>query len=214
VKRIILVLLFLAAVAAAYVNGQSRAQIVAPAMAITATKVGVINIGFVYSHYERVKTLKMEMDEDVAPYKKKKTILDKTIVEWRDMLSSPDPKITSQVREEAREKLIEAQRHLEDLERQVKNEVLKKAEDQVVVLHKEINDTIKTFAAAHGYHMILAYGEPEVPLAPLAQFQRYTRVVDQGGITHAYSHQDIDVSREVVKTLNSKFRARVKDGDE
>jgi len=203
-RRVVLIVTGLACLAC--LGTWAWAQV--PAGAPAFTKVGVVNMGAVYSQYDRVKMMKLEMEKDVEPFKQKKAKLDELIMQWKNALNNPNPKtaLTPEQRETGQKVIISCSRQLEDLEIEFKKVVGKKIEDQMVMLHKEINATIQKFAQSNGYHLVLAYGEPEVKMSDLKAWERQMRVLDQGGLTVAYASPTLDISASVVQFLNMSYK--------
>ena len=162
----------------------------------------------------RVKAFKAEMERDAEPFKKKKAELDATAAEWVAIAMSADEGVSRETREMARSIVLESRRQLEDLDAEFKREFSKKLENQMTVLNAQVREGINAYSAAHGYHLIIAYGQPEVSLPPLQEFRRTMMVIDSGGSTLAYVSPAVDVSDELVRSLNSQFRAEDAEDDE
>lgn len=201
-QRSFLIIALLAA-SAAQVRAQQGAP--PPMQAPAYTKVGVVNMGIIYTQYQRVRTFKSEIERKAKPYKDKQAELQKLANDWTIALNNPNGKLTPQERETGQRVIVECKRKLEDLDLEFKRVFAKDFEDQMVLLNKDINDRIREFAGSHGYHLVLAFGEPETPLQGLADFRRRMQVIDSGGVTVAYYAPNLDISREVVESLNRSY---------
>ena len=182
----------LAGLLALGLSSQARGQAV-PTPGPNYTKVGVVNMGQVYSKYARVQTFKAEMEKDAEPFKKKKAEPHKYIEDWTRALQNPKAGLTKEQMEMGPKIILDCKRKLEDLDAEFKKEFAKKLEGQMTILNKEINERISQFAGSHGYHLILAFGEPEVALVPLMAFRRTMTVIDSGGMTVAYYAPGISI---------------------
>lgn len=200
------------ALLAAGVGARAQAQGVPPQPGqvptqpgIAYTKVGVVNMGIVYTKYKRVETFKQEMERDAKPFKDRREYLETLIKQWNAALKNPAA-LKPEEREKGPKIIIDCQRQLEDLDIDFKSKFAKKLEDQMVLLNNEINQRIREYAGSHGYHLILAFGEPEVALQGLNAFKRTMTVIDQGGMTVAYYAPGMDISAELVQSLNSTYQ--------
>ena len=170
---------------------------------LPATKVGVVNMGTLYTKNQRVNAFRAQMEVDLAPYKKQKEELDKYITQWQNALSDPNPKwLTEKEKQEVIQTMFTYKRRLCDLEFEYKRVMGKTFEDQMIALSKDVNEKIQAYAKAHGFHLVLAYGEPETPLPALMSFTRRMKVVDGGGVTKDFIGDSSDISLGVLTLLN------------
>jgi Skp family chaperone for outer membrane proteins len=180
----------------------------APAQTLTYTKVGVVNMGYVYAKYTRVETFKKEMEHEIKPFKDKREYLENLIKQWETALKNPGA-LKPEEREKGPNIIITCRRQLEDLDIEFKSKFQKKLEEQMVILNNEINERIRQYSGSHGYHLIFAFGEPDSPLPGLNEFKRKMGVIDQGGVTVAYFAPGMDISVDLVQSLNSTYRPPV-----
>jgi Skp family chaperone for outer membrane proteins len=201
-KRTVIFLLALASMATAYLTSHSQQP--APAQVLRHTRVGVVNIGLLYAEYEGVRRFKADLDREIKPFQERKDQLEDTIKEWKAIVSSSDDNFSPETKEMARRIVLESARQLEDLAGQIKSMLSKKLESILTSLNDDVNKAIDTYAAAHGYHLVLAYGEPQTPLTDVAAFTRKMAVVDGGGLVLIHVSKDIDITRELIQSLNEK----------
>jgi Skp family chaperone for outer membrane proteins len=202
VKRIIVVVLFLATLTAVYFVGSSRAQQTSPVMATRFTKVGVVNYITLANGYEKVKQLKDRTAKALEPFRAKKEELEKIILEWSELLKNPDGKLREQNLAKGQQIIIDCRRQLEDLEMKYKTDVVERNEKELEVIWNELEDAICEHGRTQGFHLILGYGEPEKELPPMASIQRKMSAVEKGGIRNAYSAGAVDVTTALLRTLN------------
>lgn len=203
-KRLIVLLLAAACLAAAYLSGHSQQPLPVPIRA--ATKVGVVNMGKIYTRYERVGRFKAEIERKALPYKEKQRELQASAEEWKAIRSSTDDRFSPETKEMALLIIVECTRRLEDLDIEFKKVFARKFEEQMVDLDAKIQEAIGTYSRVHGYQLILAFGEPDTPLTGLTEFRRKMAVIDKGGMTVAHAASRLDVSDDLVAMLNRAFR--------
>ena len=201
-KRIIVLLLFLAVLTAAYLSGNSRGQQPTPAQVLKFTKVGVVNFLVLCEKSEKVKELKRKIENDIAPYNARKKELEETIKEWTELLRNPEGKLKEQNLLKGQRIIRDASRQLQDLQVKFKQDVATRFEDETGQVFEEIKKQIHEYAERHGFHMILAYGEPAKDLPPVTRFQRAIAVLDKGGIQHVFAAGGVDVTVDLLKSMS------------
>jgi len=183
----------LLALTVTYFIGLLGAQQPAPA----ATKVGVVNIGFIFSNYGKMKKLY----EEIEPRSDEAEKLKKLIVDWQNALNAG--KLTPAQTEQGKHTIADCMRRLEDMRSRYKDGLGKNTEDRLVVLYKEVNEEIRRVAVSQGYHLILGYGEPvDGNLFSIANVTRKQDAMDQGAIVPIYFAGWLDISPQVLANLN------------
>jgi Skp family chaperone for outer membrane proteins len=204
VKKMIFVVATLVVAAVAYFVGHTGAQTAAPPA--PATKVGVVNIGLIFSKYEKVKLFRAEFEKELKPFKDEEEKLKKLIIDWQNALSNPESKLTDAQKDQGTRTIKDCKRRLEDLALEYRKKVSKRTEEQLVQLYKEVNDKIKNYAVAQGFHMILGYGEPmDGDLLSFVNVTRKMQAMDQGGVIPMYFAGWMDISPHVLVTLNQGY---------
>jgi Skp family chaperone for outer membrane proteins len=193
---------------AAYLGTQLWAQPPAAAPAPASPKIGMINLAAVLKGYNKFKVYNDEIEKIRLDYQKKEDDLKKLIKQWTDFGNSE--KATQADREKAEETIKTCQRRIEDNLGEYKKVRGKKSDDQMVQMYREIEEAVKIFAGPNGFHMILHYSEPltEVDKYSATNIQR--KLVgpgSSGGVCPMYFVGSMDVSEDVVRTLNSRFPA-------
>jgi len=145
-----------------------------------ATKVGVVDMRKLYGDCKYVKDLKTKIEDQVKPFKTKKEELDKLMVDWQTALKSP--KITKETREQGYDVLKECKRRLEDLDFKFKQEVSPKLQKDMENLVANMNQKVKIYSEHFGYHLVVAYGQPELPLEDGDTMRLYIQAIDFGYI--------------------------------
>jgi Skp family chaperone for outer membrane proteins len=200
VKKTILAL-GLAAVMLGGLTGQLQAQPTA-----AGTRVAVVNVGLVFSKYEKAKFYKTELETTLKPYKEKGEKIAGEMKKYGDPLKNgliTDPKMKDQYTQY----LLKLKRDMEDLDAEARKLIGKKQEDQIVTLFKEVTGAIQAFAQSNGYHLILGYGQQiEGDMYSFANINRMMQGMDLGGTTPLFLVGGMDISQPVVDMLNAHYR--------
>ena len=205
-KVIFAVVAGLLTAALAYFAGQTSAQQPPPATAPTAgaTKVGVVNIGFIFSKWGMVKKFKEDFEKELKPFRDEEEKLKKLIIDWQNALSGG--KLTPEQSDQGNRTIKDCKRRLEDLGQDYRKKVSKKTEEQLVLLYKEANEKIKNYAMTQGYHLILGYGEPmDGDLLSFVNVTRKMQAMDQGAVIPMYFSGALDISPYVLEILNRPY---------
>lgn len=203
-KRTLLItaLTMLAVTCLATVAGRLTAQ----GPATTSTRVAVVNIGLVFSKYEKAMFFKKEMEDVLAPYRVQGEKLKKDIIDWTEYMKHPkfDPK----ERERYEQGILGNKRKLEDLDREARAKVGKRQEEQIIALYKDVSDKVKSYAMSNGIQLVLAYGEQiEGELYTFPNINRKMQGMDLGSTNPLYIGVGVDISADVYNELNRGYRA-------
>jgi Skp family chaperone for outer membrane proteins len=182
------------------VRGQGQAQVP------TSTRVAVVNIGLVFSKYDKAQTYKKEMEKILEPFRAKGEKLKKEIMDWSEYIKHPkfDPKD----RERYEQGILNNKRQLEDLDREARAKVGKRQEEQIITLYKDVNDLVKAYALNNGIHLVLAYGEQiEGDLFTFPNINRKMQGMDLGSANPLFFVPGVDISTAIADGLNQSYRA-------
>jgi Skp family chaperone for outer membrane proteins len=176
----------------------------ATAQSLPATKVGVVNIGYVFTNYVKATAMKKELDEDLKPLKEQAEKLKNAMMEHKKWLEAPgNAKQNPQQAEVSQKALRDGARALEDLDLKARTLVGKKQETQLVQLYREIQAAVQSYAQQNGYHMILGYGDPpQLDPYTFANVNRRMTAMDMGTFVTMYVQNGLDISQEVLQRLN------------
>lgn len=172
----------------------------------TGTRVAVVNVGQVFSKYEKAKTFKSELEETLKPYKTEAEKLRKGVLYYQEQLEKKNFK--DYTKEQFEQGILDHKRKLEDLDRNVRSVIGKKQEDQLVQLWKEVNTHIQAFAQANGIHLVMGYGDPLTPeeMTAFPNINRKMQGMDLGSVTPLFVGQGLDISGDVVRSLNDHYQ--------
>lgn len=200
----------LTALLLAIVTGAVMAQF--PATTPAATKIGVVNVGLLFTKYHKSETFKKELENDLAPLKGQAEKIKENMGGHEKWLRSvdkakKDPATLTQI-ETSTQALMNGKHQLENLDMEARKLIGKKQETQLVQLYLEIQTAVAQYASQNGFHMVLAYGDP--PNADLNSFNNVSRKMnglDQGGVVPFYVQNGLDLSNDVLARLNAGVQA-------
>jgi Skp family chaperone for outer membrane proteins len=179
----------------------------AAAQQVVATKVGVVNVGQLFTGYEKAKILKKELDDELRPLKDQAEKIKSAMIEHDKWLKNPANKGDLKQTEISQKALRDGTRALEDLDLKARTMVGKKQETQLVQLYREIQAAVQTYAQQNGYHIILGYGDPpQLDAYAFANVNRRMTAMDMGTFVTMYVGPGLDVSNEVLTRLNGGIR--------
>jgi Skp family chaperone for outer membrane proteins len=180
-------------------GGRLLAQSTAP------TRVAIVNIGLVFTKYDKAKAYKDHMKKLVEPYQLDGEKLKKEILAWSDAIKNPkfDPKD----RDRYEKGILNNQRKLEDLEGLVRDLVNTTQKDQITSLYKEVQTAIEAHAKANGIHVVLGYGEQiDGDIYAFPNINRKMQGMDLGSCNPLFHVPGVDISQQVADMLNASFQ--------
>jgi Skp family chaperone for outer membrane proteins len=205
-KRTILLATGILALAAACPRSLAQgAGGVAPTVS-AGTKVGVVNVGTVFAKYEKANIFKDELQRTIKPFKDKADKWRKEMIEYQDLIQKGDFKTYK--KEDLEKAVLDRKRAMEDMDREVRNLIGKQQEEQLVQLWKEVTAHIRGYGASKGFHMVLGYGDPlkAEELDTFPNINRKMQGMDLGGVCPLFVGPGLDISEDVVLSLNSAYR--------
>jgi Skp family chaperone for outer membrane proteins len=191
--------------AAAYYGTQLGAQ-QTPAAASVGTRVGVVNVGTVFTKYAKAVAFKEELQKTIKPYKDKADVWRKQMIEYQDLLQKQD--FAKYKKEDLEKAVKDRKRAMEDMDMEVRNLIGKQQEEQLVQLWKEVTTHIRAYGASKGFHVVMGYGDPmdAKELDTFPNINRKMQGMDLGGLCPLYVAQGLDISEEVVQSLNAAYQ--------
>jgi Skp family chaperone for outer membrane proteins len=217
VKRIIGIMAALAVGAALYGVSQVAAQPGAPALAQPPahTRLALVNVAKVFQEYDKARFYKAELEKAIQPKKDERERLIKEIQAWKKALQEKpelkkgDPQFNPTEFERYDKGVVNNQRKLEDVERDIRQIVGERSEHQNVLLYKELYEAAQRYATENHFHIVLGYVEPTQgdPFS-LINIMRKIQGMDMAGcVTAVYVAPGLDISAGVVDSLNQRYRA-------
>lgn len=175
-------------------------------------KVAAVNIGLLFTKYEKAAAMKKELEADLQPLKAKAEKIKAEMKEADDIIASktaPPEAVAS-----AQDRMLSGKRMLEDLDRQARKQIGKKQETQLVELWVDIKSAIAEHAKARDFDIVLGYGDPpDQDPDTFTNINRKMTGIDMGGVTPIYIRNGADISVEVLTRLNDGYRSQRKAPD-
>jgi Skp family chaperone for outer membrane proteins len=193
-----LLALGLAAFAPAGLMGQAQAQ-------ATGTRVAIVNVGLVFSKYEKAKFYKSELETTLKPFK---TDGEKIAAQMKQYAEAAKAKnVDPKLKDQYEQYLLKLKRDMEDLDMRARKLIGTKQEEQIIILYKEVIGAIQAFAKANNYQLVLGYGQQiEGDIYSFANINRIMQGMDLGGATPLFLEGSVDISQSIVDTLNAYYR--------
>ncbi len=171
------------------------------------TRVAVVNVGLVFSKYDKAKFYKSELEQTLKPFKEKG---EKIAAEMKTYgVPLQEKKVTDpKLKDQYEQYLLKLKRDMEDLDMQAKKLIGKKQEDQIVALYKEVVGAIQAFAQSNGYQLVLGYGQQiEGDVYTFPNINRIMQGMDLGSTTPLFLAGNVDISQSIIDTLNAHYRS-------
>ena len=173
---------------------------------VGTTKVAVFNIGVVFTKYQRAIDMKEEAAADIKRFQGEAKELIENIKAWETARQNRD--LSQKKKDLYEEKIINAKRQLEDLDRQARSQVGKAQEAKLGHLWRDVRAAVKTYAADHDLQLVIAYGDP-LQAELVDQFPNINRKMqsmDQGAGIPFFVGSNVDISDALVEMLNRQYR--------
>lgn len=177
-----------------------------------AARVATVNIGLVFTKYEKAHEMKKMLEADLAPLKAKAEKIKVEMKGFQTITNSPNDH-PAEVVADAQDQLRKGTRQLEDLDTQARRLIGKKQETQLIELWVDIKTAIAEHATAKDYDVVLAYGDPpDDNWESFASINRKMNAMDAGGVTPIYIRNGADISAGVLTQLNDAYRLKKSQG--
>lgn len=171
-----------------------------------AGRVAIVNIGLVFSKYEKALFFKSEMELVLKPYRVQGEKLKKEIIDWTQYMQHP--KFDVKEKERYEQGILANKRALEDLDREARAKVGKKQEEQIIALFRDVSQKVEGYARNNGIQLVLAYGQQiEGDIYGFANITRIMQGMDLGSTTPMFFVPGVDISNDIVTVLNQSYRA-------
>lgn len=170
------------------------------------TRVAIVNVGLVFSKYDKAKFYKAELEQTLKPYKDKGEQIAAEMKKYGEPLKNKT--VTDQkLKEQYEQYLLKLKRDMEDLDMQARKLIGKKQEDQIVTLYKEVTGAVQAFAQANGFQLVLGYGQQiEGDPYSFGNINRIMQGMDLGSATPLFMVGGVEISQSVVDGLNAHYR--------
>ncbi len=188
--------------------GVSRSRAQTPATpgtppATAKSRVATFNITYVMKNYEKFKTFEAELKATVATYQTNDTKLkEQGEAEAKKILPT-----TPQETKEAITRTLKAlERKIEDNKAEAQTVMHKKQEEQLKILYMDVRQHVARLAASNGYELVMHYNDA-ITEADYNSAQNIARKLQAGALMPVYMANGVDISRDLVMSLNAAFAA-------
>src|SRR5262245_34433526 len=173
-----------------------------PPATTTNSKVALLNLTYVIKNYNKFKTFQAELKSAVDPFQAKDTAWKK---EGENMVKeSQDPKTTAERKDQIENKLKELTRLTEANKMRASKVLNNNQGEPLKILYNDVRAAAFRYAPAHGHDMVLhhndAVTEQEYNSEP-----NISRKMQAGALMPIYMAAGVDISYELVKTLNASM---------
>jgi Skp family chaperone for outer membrane proteins len=205
-KRMFYALLFIGLVLSP-ISAQSAKDAPQP---IGATRVAVVNVGYVFKHYEKAEQIRQDSRTALSTFAKSEEEVDKLsnqINRWQSAVERRD--LSDASKEEYLKKIRTG---MQQLDNSLKRRQLhgKKQQENLIELWKDVREAVRTYASQKGFQLVLGYGDPEEKeiLDSFANVDRKKKAMDAGGTVPLFIGAGVDISQDVTTFLNERYRAQ------
>jgi outer membrane protein len=186
-----------------YLGRELAAQ--APAAPARAqTRIAVLNLAHVLKGYQKAMSYQADFKGFVTKFQNDEKTQLSVLESMKKELSNPA--LSQEERAKKEKDLRAAQRALEDYREECKTFLAHKQEEQVVTLYKEVEYTARQLALASGFEMVLHFNDAMRDTQEYYSPMNVGRKLQAGALIPLYVHPGMDISAEVLKTLNDNYR--------
>jgi Skp family chaperone for outer membrane proteins len=205
-KRLFSLLATFALGLAILMTGLSSAQTPAPQPAVqqATTRIAVLNLSYVVKNYQKYIAFTAQMKKDMAWYEDKAKGKKATLEGLAKDLQKPD--LQAPVREKLEKDIKQTQRELEDIGNDGKRYLGQKSDEQLVQLYREVQEVAQRYATARGFEMVLHFNDALASTPDYYSATNVARKMQAGALMPLYVHPSMDISWQVVQTLNAGYK--------
>jgi Skp family chaperone for outer membrane proteins len=189
---------------AVYVGSRLFAQPPAPqAGAEPRTRIALVNLGHVIKNYRKFSQFQEELKKVVEPYQLKDKNFKGQIE--AHMKALQDPAKSQAEKEILQKNLTTYQRQAEDNANEVKVLVLKKNDDFMVIMYREVQDVAQRYAVSHNFELVLHYNDALPGTPDYYTPANVARKMQAGACVPLYAANGMDISNQLIQTLNGAY---------
>jgi Skp family chaperone for outer membrane proteins len=166
------------------------------------TRIALLNLSLVIKNYQKFNAFQDEIKHLLGPYQTTDTQLKQRL----DALAKDAQTAPPDKREQIEGEVKELQRKMQDNKDAASKVVGKKQEEQLKILYWDVKDTAQRYAVGHNFEMVLHYND-----APPDEYwsgPNIARKIQNGALMPLYAVPGMDITNEVVDTLNAAYRAQ------
>ena len=189
----------LTATVLACVTMTATAQEKTPDSAPLPSKIGLIDMAYVFKNYRKFKVLHDDLRVRVEKRSGQANLMAGHIKGFKSALEELDK--GSPEYAEAEKQIVQKMREIEDFQKATKRDILKEESQIYRTVYLEVADAVKEHAESHKYTLILRFSREgiETVSEPQEVAQKINKLV-------VYSRPRDDVTEAVLKGLNERYR--------
>jgi Skp family chaperone for outer membrane proteins len=189
----------------ALLAGRLAAQPGRPAaVAEPKTKVALINLTYVIKNYKKFTTFQDEIKSSVSPFQVNDTKYKQEGEKLAKELQQPTTK--DERREQIEKRIVVLKRLIDDNKVEANKTLTKKQEEQLKILYMDVRQVVERVAQSRGFEMVLHFNDAVEP-RDYWNPQNIARKMQAGALMPMYYTGALDISNDVVQTLNSSYKA-------
>jgi Skp family chaperone for outer membrane proteins len=207
VKRTVIVTAAVAAIGLAVYVGQLWAQTGGTKPTPPAemkTKIALVNLTYVIKNYAKFATFQEELKTAVAPFQATDARLKAETEKLYKELQ--DSKTSAERRDAIEKELMAKKRQIEDNKNDANKALSKKQEEQLRILYMDVRTVAEKVALSRGFEMVLHFNDA-VNAQDYWSAQNVVRKMQAGALMPMYYAGSLDISADIVTTLNSSYKA-------
>jgi Skp family chaperone for outer membrane proteins len=167
------------------------------------TRIALLNLTYVIKNYSKFLAFQEEMKKAVENYQAQDKLVGGQIeAKTKDM---QNPALQPAQKEAIQKDLTALHRKREDNSNEAKAFLGKKSDEQMVILYKEVQEAAQRYAAAHNFELVLHYNDA-VSAQDYWSAPNIMRKMQAGACMPLYCMPGMDISAQIVQTLNAAYR--------
>jgi Skp family chaperone for outer membrane proteins len=176
----------------------------APSAAAPRTRIALLNLHHVINNYDKFKAYKEDLKQSITPFQKKEKEM-KDLAE-RLVKEKTNQTTTAQRKEAIDGEMRELNRKWEDLKAEFTKQMGKKQGQQMVILYGDVRTIAERYAQSHNFDMVLHYNDATDPRDYWSE-ANVSRKMQAGALMPIYYTAGMDISQDVINTLNASYKA-------
>ena len=166
-------------------------------------KVRMVNLQYVIKNYKRTEALRAEHTELFKQYDDQIKKI-KELIEGRTaQLQKPE---FADKRDAIEKEIKRLQREMQDKTEEARTALDKKQGDLIVLVYKEVEEAVKTYAHSAGLEMVFHYNDA-VAESDRGSAANIARKMSAGACMPMFLAPGLDISQDIVNALNAKYPA-------
>jgi Skp family chaperone for outer membrane proteins len=169
------------------------------------TRIALINLAQVFKGYNKVTSFANENKAMLQPYQEKAKGIQAQIEAHTRELEKKDLQEAKRIEYERNLKAY--QRQMEDVSNDAKLLFGKKNEEQMLIVYKEVMDTAQRYALANGYELVMHFNDVLPDQPEFYSSGNVSRKIQAGACIPMYVAPGMDITKNVISTLNQNVPA-------